>query len=81
MLMDSLSAKGGVLQVKETGGSLDISHAFRGNGLQPDKNFSAGQYPVKLPDKFVEMVLYYAVKVNELAVDVVEDFALGRLRP
>ena len=81
MLMNSLSAKGGVLQVKETGGSLDVGHALRGNGLQPGKNFSAGQCPVKLPDKFVEMVLYYAVKVNELTVDVVEDFALGRLRP
>lgn len=81
MLMDGLPAKGGVLQVKETGGSPDVGHALRGNGLQPGKNFSAGQYSVKLPDKFVEMVLYYAVKVNELAVDVVEDFALGRLRP
>ena len=81
MLMDGLPAKGDVLQVKETGGSLDVGHALRGNGLQPGKNFSAGQYPIKLPDKFVEMVLYYAVKVNELTVDVVEDFALGRLRP
>ena len=32
MLMDGLPAKGGVLQVKETGSSLDVGHALRGDG-------------------------------------------------
>ena len=49
--------------------------------LQSSEDLAASQYPLKLSDKLVEMVLDNAVQIDKLSVDVVEYLYFGRLRP
>ena len=78
MLMDGFTAKGIVLQVEEPSGTLNIGHTVRRCVLQASKGLSAGQRPLELADELVKMVLYHAVQVDELSVDVVEYLYFSR---
>ena len=81
MLLHGFTADSVVLEVEESRGTLDVGHVAGRCALQSSEDLAASQYPLKLSDKLVEMVLDNAVQIDKLSVDVVEYLYFGRLRP
>jgi len=70
-----------LLQVEEARGALDVGESFRLGHLVPFEYLPAGQRPFELPDKLLEVTLDHAVEVDQLAVDVIDDFNIRRRWP
>jgi len=61
MLLHGFTAESVVLEVEELRGTLDAGHVVGRCALQSSEDLAASQYPLKLSDKLVEMVLDNAV--------------------
>ena len=62
-----------MLQVKKSGGALDVGEGFRAGHLLPLKHLAGTERPFELADEFFQVVLHDAVQRHQVAVDVVED--------
>jgi hypothetical protein len=45
--------------------------------LQPSKDLPAGQGPLELPHKLFQVVGHHPVEVDQVTVDIIEDFDIG----
>ncbi|MNI85770.1 hypothetical protein D3C73_1427920 [compost metagenome] len=70
-----------VLQVKKSGGTLDVGKGFDTSHLLPLEHLARTERPFELAHKLFEVVLHDAVQRHQVAVDVVEDFHRCRLGP
>lgn len=73
-LTRDLAGEGMVLQVKESGGTLNVGEGFGAGHFLPFEHLPRAQRPFELAHKFFEVVLHDAVKRDQVAVDVIEDF-------
>lgn len=73
-LTRDLAGEGMVLQVKESGGTLNVGEGFGAGHFLPFEHLPRAQRPFELAHNFFEVVLHDAVKRDQVAVDVVEDF-------
>ena len=72
VLAANLAAEGVVLQVVEARSALDIGELLGLGLLRPFKNLTAADRPLELANELFQMVLYHAIQVNQIAVDVVK---------
>ena len=63
-----------VLQVEESGGALDVGESFGAGHFLPFEHLPRAERPFELAHELFEVVLHDAVKRDQVAVDVVEDF-------
>lgn len=63
-----------LLQVIEPGGALDIGQRLRAGTLLPFEDLTAADGPFELLHELDHVVLDHPVQVDQLAVDVVDDF-------
>ena len=63
-----------VLQVEESGGALDVGEGVGAGHFLPFEHLPRAECPFELAHKLFEVVLHDAVKRDQVAVDVVEDF-------
>lgn len=68
-----------VLQVKESGGTLDVSQSFRAGHFLQLEYLPRAEGPFELAHEFFQVVLNHAVQGHQVAVDVVKHFDRGRL--
>lgn len=68
-----LPTETGLLQVVEARGALDVGQRLRPGVLEPLKYRATGERPFELPHKLLQVVLYHAVEIDQLAVDVIDD--------
>lgn len=73
-LTGDLAGEGMELQVEESGGALDVGEGFGTGQFLPFEHLSRAERPFELAHKFFEVVLHDAVKRDQVAVDVVENF-------
>ena len=73
-LTGDLAGKGMVLQVEESGGALDVGEGFGAGHLLPFEHLPRAERPFELAHELFEVVLHDAVKRDQVAVDVVQDF-------
>lgn len=78
-LPGDLAGEGMVLQVKESGRTLDIGEGFGAGHLLPLEHLARTERPFELAHEFFQVVLHDAVQRDQVAVDVVEDFNGRRL--
>ena len=77
VLATNLAAECMLLQVVEPGGALDVGQRLRAGNLLPFEDLAAADRPFELLHKLDHVVLDHPVQVDQLAVDVVDDFGLG----
>lgn len=63
-----------VLQVKKSGGALDVGKGFGAGDFLPLEHLSRTERPFEMAYELFEVVLHDAVKRDQVAVDVVQDF-------
>lgn len=73
-LPSHFASEGMVLQVKESGGALDVSEGFRTGHLLPLEHLARTERPFELAHEFLQVVLHDTVQRHQVSVDVVEDF-------
>lgn len=82
-LPGDLAGKGMVLQIKKSGGALDVGEGFGAGHLLPLEHLARAERPFELAHEFFEVVLHDAVQRDQVAVDVVKDStgaAWGRMK-
>ena len=72
-----LAAERMLLQVVEPGGALDVGQRLRAGNLLPFEDLAAADGPFELLHKLDHVMLDHPVQVDQLAVDIVDDFGLG----
>lgn len=73
-LPGDLAGEGMVLQVEESGSALDVGEGFGAGHFLPFEHLPRTERPFELAHELFEVVLHDAVKRDQVAVDVVEDF-------
>jgi len=73
-LPGDLAGEGMVLQVEESGRTLDVGEGFGAGHLLPLEHLARTERPFELAHEFFQMVLHDAVQRDQVAVDVVENF-------
>ena len=63
-----------VLHVEELGGALDVGEVFGTRHFLPIEHLPRAERPFELAHELFEVVLHDAVKCDQVAVDVVENF-------
>ena len=71
VLVFGFTAECGVLQIEKTCGPLNIGLCGRRGLLELAKGGAAGKREIELAQELIKMMLYNAVEVNQLAVNVV----------
>ena len=74
-----LAGEGMVLQVEESGGTLDVGEGFGTGHFLPLEHLPGAERPFELAHKFFQVVLHHAVQRHQVAVDIVQDFNRGGL--
>ncbi|CAI8789163.1 hypothetical protein EMIT0P171_190078 [Pseudomonas sp. IT-P171] len=73
-LPGDLAGESMVLQVEESGGALNVGEGFGAGHFLPFEHLARAERPFELAHELFEVVLHDAVKRDQVAVDVVEDF-------
>lgn len=70
-LPGDLAGEGMVLQVEESGGTLDVGEGFGAGHFLPLEDLTRTQRPFELAHKLFQVVLHDSVQRDQVAVDVV----------
>lgn len=78
-LIGNGAAKCEFLQIQKAGRALDVGEVIRWHIVQLFPVLSAAQCPLKLLEQRFKMIFHHAIKVNQIAVNIVEYLCLGGL--
>jgi hypothetical protein len=63
-----------VLQVEESGGSLDVGEGFGASHFLPLEHLARAERPFELAHELFKVMLHNTVQRDQVAVDVIQDF-------